>query len=123
MNGNAKIVREFIESWSGLDAARLADYFHENGVYHNMPMDPVVGRDNIRVFIEAFLETWTETQWEVLNLVVDGRLVIAERIDKTKSSAGNVDLPCVGVFEMADGKIKVWRDYFDMATYTDAMQS
>ena len=33
-----------------------------------------------------------------------------------------VDLPCCGVFEMANGKIKVWRDYFDMATYTKPLQ-
>jgi len=24
------------------------------------------------------------------------------------------------VYEMQDGKIKVWRDYFDLATYTGA---
>jgi limonene-1,2-epoxide hydrolase len=29
-----------------------------------------------------------------------------------------VDLPCCGVFEMKGGKIKVWRDYFDLGTYT-----
>jgi limonene-1,2-epoxide hydrolase len=32
-----------------------------------------------------------------------------------------MDLPCTGVFEMENGKIKVWRDYFDMATFTTAM--
>ena len=32
-----------------------------------------------------------------------------------------VDLPCCGVFEMQDGKIKVWRDYFDMGTYVQAL--
>lgn len=32
-----------------------------------------------------------------------------------------VDLPCAGVFEMEDGEIKVWRDYFDMAIFTTAM--
>lgn len=32
-----------------------------------------------------------------------------------------VDLPCLGVFEMEDGKIKVWRDYFDMATFAGGM--
>ncbi len=29
----------------------------------------------------------------------------------------SVDLPCTGVFELESGKIKVWRDYFDFATY------
>ena len=29
----------------------------------------------------------------------------------------------VGVFEMEDGKIKVWRDYFDLNTFMSAMQA
>ena len=32
-----------------------------------------------------------------------------------------VNLPCFGIFEIADGKIAEWRDYFDMATFTNAM--
>ena len=88
-----------------------------------MPMDPVLGRENIREFIGGFLATWTHTDWEIKHILSAGNVVIAERIDKTKTSAGDVDLPCVGVFEMAEGKIKIWRDYFDMATYTNAMQA
>jgi len=34
-----------------------------------------------------------------------------------------VNLPCCGVFEMQDGKIKVWRDYFDMGTYVSALRA
>lgn len=50
-----------------------------------------------------------------------GPVVVAERMDRTKVGEKSVDLPCCGVFEMHDGKIKVWRDYFDMATYTRAL--
>ena len=50
-----------------------------------------------------------------------GDIVIAERLDRTEAGDKSVDLPCTGVFEMKDGKIKVWRDYFDMATFTAAM--
>jgi limonene-1,2-epoxide hydrolase len=31
-----------------------------------------------------------------------------------------VTLPCCGVFEMQGGKIKVWRDYFDLPTFANA---
>ena len=58
-----------------------------------------------------------------MNIVALGNIVMVERLDKTKSTAGDVDLPCVGVFEMRTGEIKVWRDYFDMSTYTTAMAS
>ena len=119
---NVRIIREFCAAWSTLDPARLADYFTEDGTYHNMPTQPVSGRDNVRQFIEGFLATWTETQWDVLNIVGDGDLVIAERLDRTRTSNGDVDLPCTGVFEMENGRIRVWRDYFDLGTYMSAMQ-
>ena len=123
MNDNAQIIKEFIEAWSMLDAEKLAGYFAEDGCYYNMPLEPVTGRENVREFIGGFVTAWTKTDWEIINLVESGNNVIAERLDKTKSAQGDVDLPCVGVFEMEGGKIKVWRDYFDMSTYINAMAS
>ena len=58
----------------------------------------------------------------VLNILGEGDLVIAERLDRTRTSLGDVDLPCTGVFEMEGGKIKVWRDYFDLNTFMSAMK-
>lgn len=121
MADNASIIREFIAAWSRLDASELAGYFTADGVYYNMPAQPVVGRENVERMIRGFIASWTETNWDVLNLVASGDVVIAERLDRTKAGDKTVDLPCVGVFEMQDGKIKVWRDYFDMATYGRAM--
>jgi len=46
---------------------------------------------------------------------------VAERLDRTQAGSKSVDLPCVGVFELEGGKIRVWRDYFDMATYAKEM--
>jgi limonene-1,2-epoxide hydrolase len=118
---NEKIVRQFIEAWSRLDAEELSSYFTEDGVYHNMPTGPVRGRANVKKMIAGFIGRWTETQWDILNLVASGDLVIAERLDRTKAGTKAVDLPCTGVFEMENGRIKVWRDYFDLATYAKAM--
>ena len=49
-----------------------------------------------------------------------GDLVMVERVDRTRLGDKHLDLPCCGVFEMSGGKITVWRDYFDLATYTRA---
>jgi limonene-1,2-epoxide hydrolase len=122
MTDNVAIIEEFIAAWSTLDADKLAEYFTEDGTYYNMPAQAVTGRDNVRQFIAGFLATWTETQWDVLNIIAAGDVVIAERLDRTKTSNGDVDLPCCGVFEMVDGKIKNWRDYFDLGTFMNAMQ-
>ncbi len=68
-------------------------------------------------------ERWDRApQREILHLVSAGDVVMAERLDRTKAGDNGVDLPCTGVFEMESGKIKIWRDYFDLGTYVRAMQ-
>jgi limonene-1,2-epoxide hydrolase len=54
-------------------------------------------------------------------LIASGDQGAFERLDKTTAGDKQVDLPCFGMFEMEDGKIKVWRDYFDMNTYIKGM--
>ena len=121
MTDNETTIRRFIEAWTRRDADELAGYFAEDGVYHNMPTRPVQGRDNVRAFIQGFIRDWTATEWDILNLVSAGDVVIAERLDRTRVGDKPVDLPCCGVFEMKGGKIQVWRDYFDMGTYVSAL--
>ena len=75
---NEKIIREFVAAWSRLDPGELASYFTEDGVYHNMPTAPVGGRENVQKMIAGFIATWTATQWDVLNLVSAGDVVIVD---------------------------------------------
>ncbi|MGE3857498.1 MAG: limonene-1,2-epoxide hydrolase family protein [Dehalococcoidia bacterium] len=121
MQPNERIIRDFLDAWSRLDADELCAYFTDDVVYHNMPGPPVEGREAVERRIRAFLSGWTETTWEVLTLLADGDVVIAERVDRTVAGTKRVDLPCVGIFLLRDGKIAVWRDYFDLATYQRAM--
>ena len=122
MADNEQIIRDFIAAWSRLDAAELAGYFCEDGVYHNMPARPVAGRETLKAFIGGFIKDWTSTRWELLTLVSSGDVVIAERVDHTVAGGRTVALPCCGVFEMENGRIKVWRDYFDMQTFVSGLR-
>ena len=121
MPDNEQVIRKFIAAWARLDPAELASYFAPDGVYHNIPTGPVAGRENVEKMIRDFTAAWTETEWEIVSLVAAGDLVIAERVDRTQVGEKSVDLPCTGVFEMEGGKIKVWRDYFDLGTYVRAI--
>ena len=121
MTENETIIREFIAAWSNLDADELSAYFTEDGTYYNMPTQPISGRDNVRNFIANFMQPWESTDWEILNLLVEGDVVMVERVDHTVALGNEIDLPCLGYFLMEDGKIKMWRDYFDLATYTSAL--
>jgi limonene-1,2-epoxide hydrolase len=120
MESNEDVVRNFVAAWSRLDADEIVAFFTADGTYHNMMNKPVSGRDNLRAFIGGFIRRWSATDWEILNIVSRDNIVIAERVDRSKIGDRGVELPCCGVFEMDGGKIKVWRDYFDLATFTKA---
>ena len=122
MADNEQVIRDFIAAWSRLDVEELVQYFCEDGTYYNMPTQPVTGHAALRPFISAFVKGWTSTEWDVLNLISKGDIVFAERLDRTLVGTKPVNLPCCGVFEMQDGRIKVWRDYFDIGTYVAALR-
>jgi len=114
-------VRNFCAAFSRLNADEVMAYFTDDAVYHNMPGPPTEGKEAIRKSVTGFLSSWSATTWDILNLAADGNIVLAERVDRIDSAGKHVDLPVVGVFEIVEGKIRSWRDYFDMATYMRAM--
>ena len=118
---NEVIVRDFISAWSRLNPSELASYFSEEGVYHNMPNEAVVGRSDIEQFIRGFIRPWESTEWEVISLLAEDDVVMVERLDKTVVAGSPVNLQCLGYFELTDGEITLWRDYFDLTTYTTAL--
>ena len=48
------LVRDFCAVWSKGDLDAIVEFFAEDAVYHNIPVDPVTGRDAIRATIEGF---------------------------------------------------------------------
>ncbi len=114
-----QIVRDFSAAWGRADLEFIMDCFAEDAVYHNMPMQPAEGKATIRAFIEGFLETSPSgIDFEIVNQVAAGNLVMNERIDTFEGENGKTAAPVAGFFELDDaGKIKVWRDYFDMGAF------
>ena len=116
-----ELVTEFCKKWTTPDPEELAGYFAEDAVYHNIPMEPVAGRDAIKQFIAGFLAGFDGIDFQVHRQLSQGDLVMNERTDVMRRKGGKpIRLPVTGVFEIENGQIKSWRDYFDMATITNA---
>ena len=116
MHDNDAIVSDFCAAWSRGDADAIVDAFTDDAVYHNIPMDPIVGRAAIDGVVRTFLAGGT-VEFETLHQVANGDLVMNERIDRIARDGGTVELPVMGVFELRDGRIAAWRDYFDVAMW------
>jgi limonene-1,2-epoxide hydrolase len=115
------VVRSFCNAWSHLNVVELAEYFTDDAVYHNIPMDPVTGRDAIKSFIAGFAGSAEQIDFRVRHLVADGPIVLTERVDVFLMPNGKIELPVMGAFEVRDGKIAAWRDYFDLKQFMDQM--
>ena len=114
------LVTQFCAAWVRMDADELAEYFTEDGVYHNIPMAPAEGKAAVRELLVGMKSMISSIRFEVHRQVAQGDVVMNERTDHLERGGKTIALPVVGVFEIADGKIRAWRDYFDMAQFTGA---
>ncbi len=117
-HSNTDKALQFIALWNGLDVNAIADTYSADIFYHNIPMQPIHGRNDFRVFIGQFIKDVSSTSWEVLNIAeTESGAVLTERIDHFEFKSGRqLALRVMGYMEFnGDGKVAVWRDYFDMA--------
>lgn len=84
--------------------------------YFNIPMGAVRGHDGILSVLQPFFAPIEQNQFRLLRSAADGPTVFVERLDRHRTAQGWWELPVTGVFEVRDGLIVVWREYFDLAT-------
>lgn len=115
----AELVTEFCALWAEPDLETILGYFTEDAVYHNIPMTPAEGLAAIRELLPMMLDGMEGIDFIVHRQVANGNLVMNERTDvMRRTNGGRVELPVMGTFEVRDGRIAAWRDYFDLATVT-----
>ena len=126
MESPIDVVRRFCAAWSdNVGTAELAAFFTDDAIYHNIPLAPVNGREAIANNISSFIRPGApgieSIQFRVINIVASGPIVMTERVDVFKLPHKSFELPVMGTFEISDGKIKAWRDYFDTNQFNSRM--
>lgn len=117
----AAIVDAFLASMAKLDYDDALRYVTDDVIYTNMPTGTVHGPAGIRGTLEPFFSPTIHNEWLISNVAVNGSTVFVERLDRHQLPGGWAELPVVGVFEVRDGKIAHWREYFDMATIVNGI--
>lgn len=115
----SRFVKEFDAPAANPEA--MGDYFTDDAVYHNIPVAPIVGRAAIVAALAGINQMARPAGWEIRWQLANERVVINERIDRFTRDGKVIELPVTGVFEIRDGKIAAWRDYFDMAMWQKQM--
>jgi len=112
-----QLIREFCAAWKRKNIDEILGYFTPDAVYHNMPLEPLHGIDAIRTTLDMFVTPAERIEFEMLGIASAGDLVFTERVDRFTMMGNTVALPVAGVFQVRNGKIAAWRDYFDMQTW------
>lgn len=109
------VAREMLAAWHALDWEKVYSLFAEDGVLHSMMHEPVVGRAAIRERLARLTPGISRIDLRVRTIgVIDGR-VFVERVDDFVYDGHAGAVPVVGVLDVAGGRIRLWREYYDFA--------
>ena len=111
-----EVVNAFLAAMAIKDYDAGLVYIAANCDYDNLPLGKVVGPAGVRGVLEPFFAPTLENRFVILRAVADGPIVFMERLDRHLLDTGWVELPVTGVWEVHDGLITLWHDYFDAAT-------
>ena len=124
MSANGDLITEFCASWPAMDLERILAFFSEAAVYTNIPIDPPnEGIAAIRKAIEGFMGMAKSIEFVVHHQAENAEgIVMNERTDRFEVGDRVVEARVMGVFEVEDGKIRAWRDYFDLEQFMKAFR-
>ena len=109
---NTRTVEGFLHALqdSDLEAAEAA--LDDNLVYENVGLPTIRGRARaIKLFRQ--MEGRAAFEVKIHRIAADGAAVLTERTDALIFGPLRLQFWVCGVFEVHDGRITLWRDYFD----------
>jgi limonene-1,2-epoxide hydrolase len=116
-----EVVRAFNSAMETMDFDTALAYVADDCEYTNGPVGTVIGPDGVKAMLAPFFAPIVENQWVIKREAVSGPVVFLERLDRHRLATGWIELPVTGVYEVHDGRITVWHDYFDLATIRGQM--
>lgn len=117
----AAVVRSFLEALERLDIDGALTYVSPEIVYHNKGMPPARGLAAFERQMRTLGRYASGFEARMHNLAASGPVVLTERTDVISIGRFRADFWVCGTFEVRDGRIVLWRDYFDFVNVTLAM--
>lgn len=117
------VLTRFCATWKTGDIGALTEFFTDDATYQNMMDDPWRGKEKINQVFKSFYTFTKSIDFTIQNIATTGNTVLIERIDIcTTTEDVTAHLPIAGVFEVRDGRIAAWRDYYDNAQFRRMLQ-
>jgi limonene-1,2-epoxide hydrolase len=119
--GNIATVEKFLFALRGPDLDTAGALIDENIVYQNVGLPTVRGRQRTIKAFKALDRPSLGFDVAIHRTAADGAVVLNERTDVLVVGPVRVQFWVCGVFEVRDGRITLWPDYFDMFDMTKGL--
>ena len=117
---NAHTVEVFLTALEDQDIDAAGAVLDENLVYQNVGFPTIRGRARTLKLFRG-MEGRASFEVKIHRIAVNGTSVLTERTDVLVFGPVRLQFWVCGVFEVTDGRITLWRDYFDMFDFTKAL--
>ena len=111
---NADIVETFLYALQAEDMDTLERLLDDNLVYENVGLPTIHGRARALKLFRPMKKSPLGFEVKFHRIVGEGATVLNERTDALVIGPLRLQFWVCGVFEVHDGRITLWRDYFDM---------
>lgn len=118
---NAGLVLSFLKAWDESDIDAAFALMAPDIVYKNTGYPDALGHDAVRTTLAGLIDG-TTPMTSVVHAVAetaDGT-VMTERTDTLHTPGGALSFPVMGAFDVRNGLITGWRDYFDASPFKQA---
>jgi limonene-1,2-epoxide hydrolase len=113
-----EVVESFLHALEAKDLDLAASYLADDVVYQNVPLPADHGKPAVLRTLKAFQRFVTDFEVRMRNIAERDGVVLTERVDVLSGPFVYLDIWVCGTFEVEDGRIALWRDYFDLAECT-----
>jgi limonene-1,2-epoxide hydrolase len=110
-----RVVETFLQALQAKELDRAAALLADDVVYQNVPFPADRGKPAVLRTLKAFERVVSGFEVHIKNIAARGGTVLTERVDILSGPLLYLDLWVCGTFEVKDGRITLWRDYFDLA--------
>lgn len=109
-----KLVERQAQAWENANSEAIIADFAENGVFI-APGISLKGKEDIKKAAEDYFKGFTDTKIKITRIFGKGKEGAMEWTwsDKNKKTGEKSQLEDAIIFELEDGKIIYWREYFD----------
>jgi limonene-1,2-epoxide hydrolase len=121
-DGPLAVVERFMALLAAGDVDGAVELLAADVRYENVGLPTVHGRERVRrMFRSAMRQPGAGFEAYMHTISATGSSVLTERTDVLKVRRLRVQLWVCGRFDVQDGQIVLWRDYFDFANFTIAL--